>query len=74
MLKILRDWHGEFDEASIGATIYNRWFIQFIRKLFMRYEPDSEDDRMAFSDNYHFTDAFQRIVASVLDEGDQSRF
>ena len=74
MLTILRGWQGSFDEASIGATLYNRWFIQFIRKLYMKYEPDSEDDRMAFSDMYHFTDAFQRIIVSVLEEGDQSRF
>ena len=40
----------------------------------MKYEPDSEDDRMAFSDNYHFTDSFQRIITSVLEEKEQSRF
>ena len=70
MLTILRGWQGTFEETSIGATLYNRWFIQFVRKLYMKYEPDSEDDRMAFSDNYHFTDAFQRIIVSVLEEGD----
>ena len=74
MLAILKEWEGSFDEASIGATLYNRWFIQFIRKLYMRYAPDSEDDRMALSDNYHFTDAFQNIITSVLEESQNSRF
>lgn len=57
MLKVLRNWHGSFDEESIGATIYTRWYIQFIRKLFSKYNT-SEDERMAYSDSYHFTDAF----------------
>ena len=68
MLALMRDWRGSFDEQSVSASIYTRWYIQFVRKLFMKYEPDNEDDRLAFSDNYHFTDAFQRIITSVHEE------
>ena len=73
MLDILRNWNGSFDEESIGATLYTRWYIQFIRSLYMKYQFE-EDDRMAFSDNYHFTDAFQKIITSILDEKETSHF
>jgi len=72
-LDILRNWQGSFDMDSLGATVYMRWYIQFIRNLYNNYA-DNEDDRMAFSDNYHFTDAFQRIISSVHDDKDKSHF
>lgn len=73
MLGILAEWNGSFDEDSIAATVYTRWYIQFIRNLFLKYD-FSEEDRMAFSDNYHYTDAFQKIIASVLEEKGESHF
>lgn len=73
MLDILRNWKGSFDMESVGATIYMRWYIQFIRNLYFNYA-ESEDDRMAFSDNYHFTDAYQRIISSVLEQKEKSHF
>ena len=38
MLDILRNWHGTFDMESIGATLYTRWYIQFIRNLYLKYD------------------------------------
>lgn len=73
MLNVLRNWRGSFDEESIGATVYTRWYIQFIRKLFTQYQA-SEDERMAYADNYHFTDAYMIIIESVLKEKKASRF
>ena len=58
---------------SIGATLYTRWYIQFIRNLYLKYD-FQEEDRMAFSDNFHFTDAYQRIMRSILEEKENSHF
>ena len=73
MTKILKDWHGNFGLEDIGASIYIKWYIQFVRNLYSNYV-DGEDDRMAMSDNYHFTDAFQNIIESIHKEREQSRF
>ena len=73
MLGILSDWPGSFDMDSVAATLYTRWYIQFIRNLYLRYG-FTEEDRMAFSDNYHFTDAFQNIIESILVEKEKSHF
>lgn len=41
MLEILRPWEGSFDKESVGASVYQRWYIQFTRNLFNKQgEPD----------------------------------
>ena len=57
MIEILQNWQGSFDEKSIGASLYMKWYIQFIRSLFIKFSSD-EDDRMALTDHFHFTDVF----------------
>lgn len=73
MTELLQDWDGSFDLESVAATVYNRWYIQFLRSLFHKYS-DDEEQRMLFSGTYHFTDTFYRLVTSVRDEGESSRY
>lgn len=73
MIKILKDWQGNFGLEEKGASIYMKWYMQFVRNLYWNYA-DNEDDRMAMSDNYHFSDAYQNIIESVHKEKERSRF
>ena len=57
VLSILEAWNGSFDETSVAASIYMKWYIQFTRSLFIKYI-DSEDDRLALVDNWEFPDAY----------------
>ena len=74
MLEILRPWEGSFDKESVGASVYQRWYIQFTRNLFNKQGEPDEYQRMAYFDNPHDFDAFQRILTSVHEEKDASRF
>lgn len=73
MTELLQQWDGSFDLESVSATVYNKWYIQFLRSLFHNYS-DDEDQRMLFSGTYHFMDTFYRLVTSVRDEGESSRY
>jgi len=42
-----------------------RFYIQFIRNLFYKYAPNDEAQRLAFSDNYHFTDTYQNLLTDI---------
>ena len=42
--------------------------------LFFQYAPDNEEQRFAFSDNYHFTDAYQNLMTDVLEKKEESHF
>ena len=59
MIDILTPWEGSFDGESIAASLYMKWYIQFERSLYVKqFGKEAEKDRMAISNNYHFTDAF----------------
>jgi acyl-homoserine lactone acylase PvdQ len=73
MLEILSGWNASFDKTSVGATVYNRWNIQFNRSLFHKYVSD-DDQRMASCENYHWSDTLQRMISSVLTEKEESHF
>ena len=73
MSSILENWEGLYDETSIAATVYTRWYFRFLLSLFHQYS-DDVDDRLSFTGNYHFTDAYQNILNSILQEGAKSRF
>lgn len=40
MTKILKDWEGTFEETSVAASVYIRWYIQFVRSLFSKQVSD----------------------------------
>ncbi len=40
MYNILKNWKGTFEETSIAATVYNRFYIQFVRSLFSKQVDD----------------------------------
>ena len=61
MLEILAVWNASFDKKSVGASVYTRWSIQFYRSLFHKYTAN-EEQRMAYSDNYHWSDTTQRMI------------
>lgn len=62
---ITKDWQGSFEETSIAAPVYTRFYIQFLRLLFTKQAGEDENQRMAFSDHYGFTDSYQRLLNDV---------
>lgn len=73
MTKILKNWEGTFEETSVAASVYIRWYIQFVRSLFSKQVKD-ESQRMAYSDNYHFTDAYQNIITEIHSDQEKSHY
>ena len=72
---IFRAWEGKFEETSVAASLYIRFQIQFVRSLFVKQVGRvNEDQRMELLENYHFTDVFQRMLTSINEEKENSRF
>ena len=46
MLSILEKWDFEFDEESVGATVYTFAMLRFHKSLFHKYESDPEQRSM----------------------------
>ena len=37
MTAVLKDWHGNFGLEDTGASIYIKWYMQFVRNLYTNY-------------------------------------
>ena len=73
MYKVLKDWNGSFDMDSVAATVYQKWYMQFLLSLFHNYS-DNVDDRLSFTGNYHFKDSFQFMIEDILENKSKSRY
>ena len=73
MYKVLKDWNGSFDMDSVAATVYQKWYMQFLLSLFHSYS-DNVDDRLSFTGNYHFKDSFQFMIEDILENKSKSRY
>jgi acyl-homoserine lactone acylase PvdQ len=63
MLIMLQDWDHEFNEESIGATVYSFWQIFMYDSMFKNYSKENEKDfARILVDGYIFTDFFRRMM------------
>ena len=70
---ILQGWQGSFDEESIQASVFTHAHLKFYKSLFFQYA-DTEERRLELSDGYAFFDLWQRLVAEVKEQGEDSHF
>lgn len=63
-------------EDSVAASLHMHYMLAFYKGLFHKQLPgeDMEEQRMFISDNYAFTQMYQRLVLEVEREAERSHF
>ena len=66
-------WHGEFNEHSIGATIYAAWQYKFFLSFFSDYLTN-ESTRLELSANYPFLSFAKRLIKIIAEDPENEDF
>ena len=74
MIDHLKGWKGSMDKNSVAASVYSYTFHFLNKSLFHAYDPESEENRLLFTDNYLMVDSMVNLIESAATDGKKSHF
>jgi len=69
----LNHWKGDTSAMSIGATVYNVWYLHFIRTLF-RVQIQDEPTRLDIFNNYQIKDFISSLIMEAAENPSASKY